>query len=308
MPVFNGEKYLIEAIESILNQTYRNFEFIIVNDASTDGSIKIINKYSKEDDRIKIISNPENLGIAGATNKGISHSNGEYIALMDQDDISLHERLEKEVGFLDENAEIMVVGANSIRLDEKGNLYKRRAVFETPPLIRWGLLFANQIQNPTVLMRRILFTKYGFRYENYMPSQDYRLWLQICQYFKLANLQENLLIHRIHSESASLRMNELFSIKAQEMKKDFVRKNLNYDISNNVVLALSNQSQFLSIEDAILTCKIIIKWMNNNKRGISKSNKTYINQKTSRKIRNIWYLQNKNFRLFPYVFYSLLLR
>ena len=139
MPVYNGEKYLREAIESILDQTYQDFEFIMVNDASTDGSGSILSEFANLDQRIRILTNESNLGIAGATNRGIAQARGEYIALMDQDDISLPERFEKQVEFLSNHPDISVLGTNSIILEEDGTYHYRRDVLETPGVNPLGI-------------------------------------------------------------------------------------------------------------------------------------------------------------------------
>ena len=110
MPVYNSEKYVAEAIESILCQTYKDFEFIIINDASTDSSLKIIAKYAKQDKRIKLINNKKNVKISASLNKGLSIAKGKYIARMDSDDISLPSRFELQTKFLADNPAVGIVG------------------------------------------------------------------------------------------------------------------------------------------------------------------------------------------------------
>lgn len=305
MPVYNGERFLQESIESILNQTFNGFEFLIVDDGSTDCSEEIISGYANTDERIHLIKNPNNLGIAGATNVGIANANGEYIALMDQDDISVPARLEKQVAFLDSHKDISVIGANSITQDEEGNQHFRHKLLETPGLIRWGLLFQNQIQNPTAMMRRTLFSIHEFKYENFEPSQDYHLWLRISKFYKLANLQDDLLIHRIHGLNASTALGNQFKTKLFEMRNEFVRENINCEISDEVLLNLSNPSQILALRDARLISKLILKWARLNKNSCSLSDWTYIKQKTSRMLRDIWVSHRRNMSLLPYVLFAL---
>ena len=120
MSVYNGEKYLSKAIESILNQSYRNFEFIIVDDASTDSSLEIINEYLKIDNRIIILSNNVNIGLGSSLNKAIQFSSGEFIARMDSDDISIPDRLEKQINYLLEHKNIHILGGDQIIIDERG--------------------------------------------------------------------------------------------------------------------------------------------------------------------------------------------
>jgi len=307
MPVYNGEKYLEESIDSILNQTFTDFEFIIVNDGSSDQSEEIIRNCQKKDDQIHLITNPNNLGIAEATNVGISYACGEYIALMDQDDISMPERLEKEVDFLDSHPDISVVGANSIRLDEDGNQYTRRDLLETPGLIRWGLLFRNQIQNPTAMIRKALFLESNLKYENFMPSQDYNFWLRISNSYKFANLQDNYLLHRLHGSNASKKFEHLHNHKVQEILRKFIKEHMNYDISTDTITGLSNPCQIRSRKDADLISKIIIKWYWLNKKSLTAEEKHYVKNKTSRMLRDIWYSQKRDMRLFHYVIISIML-
>lgn len=304
MPVYNGARFLQESIESILDQTFKDIEFLIVNDGSTDQSEEIIMEYAKIDDRINLITNPENLGIAEATNLGIAHARGEYIALMDQDDISMPERLEKQVVFLDTHPEISVVGANSIRLDEDGEQHFRQDVLETPGLIRWGLLFRDQIQNPTALMTRTLFSIQGYKYEDFMPSQDYRLWLKISQRFKLANLPDYLLVHRVHKTNASINFGHLRLSKIREMRKEFVNQLLDLDITEEVAAGLSDLSFINAIEDARMVSKIYIKWLKLNLVGALRDEKTYMRKKTRRALKNIWHYRSRDPRILPYILLS----
>ena len=125
MSVYNGEKYLVQAIDSILNQTYQNFEFIIIDDCSTDNSSHILQEYAQKDSRIKIIKKEKNIGIKGFIknlNLGISIAKGKYIARMDADDISLPERFQKQVDFLENNPEITLVGAQLNLINEQNKI------------------------------------------------------------------------------------------------------------------------------------------------------------------------------------------
>lgn len=307
MPVYNGERYLQESIESILNQTFNDFEFLIVNDCSTDQSEEIIRRYANKDNRIHLIINPKNLGIAEATNIGIANAHGEYIALMDQDDISLPERFEKEISFLETHPDVAVLGSNIRVLKEDGQLHDRHAVLETPGLVRWGLLFGNQIQNPTVMIQKNIFSKHGFAYENYMPTQDYQLWLRLSAKFNMANLPDSLLIHRLHNASASVNMRNLLSPNLLQMRKVFIKENLDLEVTDGISMGLLDMSCIHSIKDARIICKMIVKWYRLNQKNLNYEELNYIKQKTIRKLRNIWHLQNNSIRLSDFVLYSIFL-
>lgn len=309
MPVYNGEKYLSEAIESILNQTYRDLEFIIINDASTDSSPEIAESYAHRDARIRIIQNDKNLGISGATNRGIEEAQGEYIALMDQDDISLPERFEKEANFLEEHEQIAAISSNSLTLKENGEICERQAVFETPGLIRWGLLFKNQIQNSAAMMRKAILFQNNLRYEEFSPAQDYRFWSRLCLIADIANLQEPLIYHRLHENNASKLMLELQNTRTYAIRKDLIKRSLDYLVSDRTISILLHQGKPLSSREAEKTLILLIDWYRMNKRhGLEKTEIKYIRKKTSRVIREIWNKNNKTFRLLHYVVYSIFLK
>ena len=121
MPVYNAEKYLVESIESILNQSLKNFEFIIINDGSKDKSLGIIKKYAKKDKRIILLNNSRNLGLQKTLNKGLEVARGKYVARMDADDISLPKRLEIQFNYMEDHLEIFLVGSSAIVIDGNGN-------------------------------------------------------------------------------------------------------------------------------------------------------------------------------------------
>ncbi len=202
LPVYNGEKYLKEAIESILNQTYKDFEFIIINDGSTDKSLDIIEKYKKEDERIIVISR-ENKGLIATLNEGIEKAKGKYIARMDQDDISLPNRFEEQLKFLEKNPEIGVCGTWVEVFGENRNpiLWKMPIKDEE---LRPRLLFSVTFAHPSVMMRKGLINQYNLRYnEKYINAEDYKFWLDFSKYTKFGNIPKKLFLYRYHETSVS---------------------------------------------------------------------------------------------------------
>ncbi len=195
MPVYNAKIYLREAIDSILNQTFRDFEFLIINDASTDSSKNIILSY--KDSRIRYFENKKNLGVARTLNRGLRLAKGEYIARMDADDISLPFRLERQVAYMYKHPRIAVCGTWLKALyDTKGEIWKTPATHEE---IRSLMLFHDAIFHPTVMIRTGIIKKYNLRYsESYPYAEDYELWIRITKHSLLANLPEVLLYHRVH--------------------------------------------------------------------------------------------------------------
>ena len=152
MAVYNGEKFLEEAIGSILKQTFLNFEFIIIDDGSEDTSLKIIKNF--KDKRISILENNKNIGLSASLNKGIKLSKGKYIARMDADDISLPERLEKQYNFMERNPNIGIVGTGYDLINESGERMGTYIYPDNPVTIHWKLLTGPVFPHPTVMLRK----------------------------------------------------------------------------------------------------------------------------------------------------------
>jgi glycosyltransferase involved in cell wall biosynthesis len=200
MPVFNGEKYLREAIESILAQTYDNFELIIINDGSTDASEEIIQTY--DDSRIIYIKNPENYKLIKTLNIGFSIAKGCYIARMDADDISHLDRLQKQVQFLDVNEEYGLVGSGVNLLNGEN---KSQLLYHTDhESLKFALAFYCPFIHPSVMIRSSVLLNVDCVFDsNYVHAEDYELWTRLAFKTKMANLPEYLLNYRIHDEQIS---------------------------------------------------------------------------------------------------------
>ncbi|MGL4739215.1 MAG: glycosyltransferase family 2 protein [Sarcina sp.] len=208
MSVFNGEKFLKEAIESILNQTFKNFEFLIINDGSTDQSLDILKSYS--DERIKILDNSGNKGLIYSLNRGVKESQGEYIARMDADDISMPNRLEKQVEFLDENIDVNLVGS-SIECIFEGIPLIKKLVKAIPDyeFIKVKAIFESTFYHPTVMFRKSIIEQYNLTYdERYKHAEDYGLWNNMMLRGKVSNLNEPLLNYRIVKTSVTRKANK----------------------------------------------------------------------------------------------------
>lgn len=202
MSVYNGEKFLRESIESILAQTYSDFEFIIIDDCSTDNSVNIVRSY--EDKRIHLVRNEYNMHLPVSFNKGIRLSKGQYIARMDADDISVLNRFDKQVNYLDKHSDVAVVGGGFQAIDADGNeLYMHHPA--TGEKIARYCLMPTPLAHPTVMMRRDIIVDNNLFYdERYSSAQDYDLWQRINKKFKIDNLTDILLKYRIQSNSISI--------------------------------------------------------------------------------------------------------
>ena len=213
MPVYNSVKYINEAIDSILNQTFENFEMILVDDCSNDGTRKIIESYN--DNRIKILYNTENRGVAYTRNRALEHSRGEYIAIMDHDDIALPTRLEREVQFLDENPDYGVVGGRVQTIRQDGTVIKRTNVaYVNPDYIKAIFLFRNVFCNSEVMFRSELARKNNIRYEEKCYGmEDFKFWIKMSKITKMTNIDELFLKHRIHEKSITNVVSKDFEIE-----------------------------------------------------------------------------------------------
>ena len=199
--------YLEESINSILSQTYSNFEFIIVDDGSTDGSIEKIKSF--DDPRIKLICNKRKHGLAYSLNKGFSVCKGKYIARMDSDDISLPKRFEKQVGFMEKNENTIVCGTWAEVIDDNGNNIRSNFIRETiadMDSYKIRLLFSNNplLLHPSAFFNRSLLVKYNIHYdEQYKYAQDYKMWVDCSVHANCNIIPQYLLQYRKHSLSVS---------------------------------------------------------------------------------------------------------
>jgi len=213
--VYNTEKYIREAVQSILDQTFTNFELIIIDDASTDNTLEILQSF--KDDRIVLISNKTNQGIPKNANTALKLAKGEYIAKMDGDDISHPKRLERQLAYLNNNPEVVICGSWAQIFDADDVLIR------TPVLhneIKAGLLFLNVMFNPAIMFRSSLYKHYGCCYnEDFPVLEDYTLWLDALDQVKFANVPEVLLKYRVHSSNISV-----FKKNNQEMLNDYHHK------------------------------------------------------------------------------------
>jgi glycosyltransferase involved in cell wall biosynthesis len=196
MAVYNGERYLRESIESILAQAFEDFEFLIINDGSTDSTREVI--LSHHDPRIRLVDNDRNLGLARSLNRGLEVAEGEYIARQDVDDISEPERLAKQVIFLDSHPDVALLGTWYRELDSQGNFIKKRTLPCDYTEIRWSLLFYCPFAHSAVMLRRsAVLGQIGSYNEALTYSLDYELWLRIARRMRVGNLNEYLVTYRI---------------------------------------------------------------------------------------------------------------
>lgn len=200
------DEYIRFAIESILNQTYSDYEFIIVlDDPYNTAALKILNEYNEKEERIIVIINKENVGLALSLNRAIEIAQGEYLARMDADDISLPDRFKMQIDFLDAHPNISVLGTNKNIMNENGDIISKGGHLPTTPENTEKVLkYANIIVHPSVMMRTKDIKKIG-GYRNFPSTQDFDLWLRVLTSgLKICNLDEYLINYRINSQGVSM--------------------------------------------------------------------------------------------------------
>lgn len=227
MPAYNGEKYIKEAIDSVLNQTYCNFELIIVEDKSTDNTLSIIQEFKSS--KIKVYLNNENRGIAYSTNRAISKSKGKYIALLDDDDIALSRRLEWQVTFLEEHEEIDILGGRSALIDKNGKFirYDKEPIYN-PKFIKANLLFYNKkFANCTAMIRRSFIERYNLKYqENCLGMQDFKFYIDSSKVGAMTSIDYLIHLKRIHDEEVTVLSQKIYAEERKKLHAQFQRESL----------------------------------------------------------------------------------
>lgn len=227
MPAFNAEKYLKESVDSILNQTYKNWELLIINDGSSDNTEKLISEYVAQDSRIFGLENEGNKGLVFTRNKGLQAAKGKYVANLDSDDIAYPNRLNLQINYLEENPNVVLLGSSCELIDEKGNHlgFEKREIGQNQ--IKSVLVFSNYFINSTVVIRREKLENLSYA-DNYAPAEDYQLVTQLKDSGELVNLEEVLVKYRLHG-------NNISTINKKE-QDDAIRR-----IHKNLILELGVQ-------------------------------------------------------------------
>lgn len=279
MPVYNGEKYLKEAIDSILNQTYTDFEFIIINDGSTDSTKEIIQSF--EDQRIVVLENEKNLGIVSTLNRGLDCAVGEYIARMDADDIAEKGRLEKQVNTLDGDSTIGVLGTGTRVF---GDDIEDKEMHSTlnPNQLKAELIFSSCICHPSVMIRKKVLDEFGIRYkEEYKGAEDYEMWWQIAAVSKIASIPDILHNYRIHKQQITQTKDEAYKqvmVRMLELKL----KSIQLKLSDNekqcfMIYCLGNFKEY-ELKEMQVFINVLYKILENNRQD------RYFEQKSLRKV------------------------
>lgn len=213
MAVYNGGKFLPLSIKSIISQSFEDFEFLIIDDGSTDKSLLTIKGFAEKDERIRVISR-QNKGLIYSLNEGLKLAKGEYIARQDADDISLPNRLELQVSALEKDKSVAMVGSNYAWIDSEGKVINTTDVFTNSNDLKAGLIFCNQFGHGTVMLRKEMALKAGGYSKDHKYAEDYDLWTRLARQSPIINLKEVHYQWRHHKTSVSQQ-------KAEEMVRSF---------------------------------------------------------------------------------------
>lgn len=235
MPVHNGEKFVQDAINSVLGQTFRDFEYIIVDDASTDSTPQILEAAAKRDARIRVIRLKTNAGIVGALNAGLDEVTGQYVARMDADDICLPERFEVQVAFLDQRPDVVLVGGSIEYIDAEGNLLRSTRRARDPWSVRWLLRFMPPIAHPTFMFRSRLADGAQLRYNPvFSCTEDYAFLCDAAFHGDIVSLPEIVLKYRMHGASISHTKYRQQLTQALEISTAYQKKALDPELQGDL--------------------------------------------------------------------------
>lgn len=255
--VYNGEQYIKECIESIINQTFTDLEIIVIDDASTDNTASIVK--SIKDERIFIYTNEKNSGPFVSANTGLALAKGKYIARLDADDVSHRDRFEKQIEFLEKTG-YELVGSNLQIIDENGKKTNQIINPETHEENVGNILFANSIAHSSVMFSRDFVNKIGGYSTEFNKAQDYDLWLKIIAAGgRVYNLQDFLIDYRVHSQSIT----SMFRSKQEEIARHIIKKYIklffNINLSERQIDILRNKVDNLNFAERIITVRFLIK-------------------------------------------------
>lgn len=245
MGTYNDDKFISDAVNSILVQSFKDLEFIIINDGSIDMTADILRKFS--DNRMRVVDRA-NMGISAARRKAIEISEGEYIAIQDGDDISFHERLEKQIKFLDINKNIGLVGTAVLGIDEKNGELISKHFPENNDVIQKRILSENCFCSPSIMFRRDIYKRIGGYRDEFKVAEDYDLLLRFAETCEVHNLKEVLYKRRLNRNSLSVTMfNQMnsYTLLAQILAKER-RSGKNEKFEENMNKIIKQEHTYIS--------------------------------------------------------------
>lgn len=222
MSVYNGERFVAEAVESILNQSCTDFEFLVVNDGSTDRSADIIRSFN--DPRIVYIENPVNMGLIASLNKGLALARGRYIARMDHDDVALPERFSEQIAHLEGNRDLVVAGSDYYLVTDNRETRSAQHWSRHSDYLKTVLLFSTCFAHPTVMMKNV-FRETGLTYEGeFKHTEDYRLWTRLAAQGGFAVIPKALIRYRVHAGQTTVQNRSAQFALSARIREDYLEK------------------------------------------------------------------------------------
>ncbi|MCL2312733.1 MAG: glycosyltransferase [Firmicutes bacterium] len=228
MPAYNAEKYIGEAITSVLNQTFTDFELVVINDGSTDNTEEII--LSFKDERIRYVINESNLKLIATLNKGIDLALGKYIARIDADDICLLNRFEKQIAFFEKHPDYVLCGSWAHLINSQGEMTGRVKYIDTHNLLKISLLFTVPLIHPSVMAKTDILKQFKYS-ASALHTEDFDLWLRIVNAgYKIANIPEYLIKYRWHDTNISVENEAFQTEKKFELLKPYIESFIGREI------------------------------------------------------------------------------
>lgn len=239
MPLYRSQKFLKEAIESVLQQTFGDFEFLILVDNATDETVNILHEYKKSDSRIKIYYN-DGIGLINSLNLGFKEANGKYFVRMDSDDICLPTRLEKQYQYMEKHPEIGILGTSFEIINDSGNTTCIFQPVKNPKVIKWRLIFDNCLTHSSVIIRSSIIEKIGYYRLDAKHAEDYDLWVRASHVTNIANHPDVLMKYRIHDESVSSIMLDHQENIVKELVYNNINNLLDYNATEENIFDIRN--------------------------------------------------------------------
>jgi glycosyltransferase involved in cell wall biosynthesis len=243
LPVYNGQRFLAEAVDSVLRQTYREFQFVIVDDGSTDRTAEILDGFARSDSRVVVRSHLRNLGVRSALNEACHLASGECLAVMNHDDICQPDRLLKQVEFLIRYPDVGLVGGAVEVIDERGTGRGVRRYPTAPNFIPWAMIFYNCFAHPTVMMRRQALEAVGYYPSGYEGgTDDYALVMRLSRVTRIANLHDVVLRYRVSGENMTSKAWDAQEIGANRVVREAVEQIVHRSVPVELASALRGLS------------------------------------------------------------------
>lgn len=292
LPAYNCEKYIEESVTSILNQTYDNFELIIIDDGSTDKTFNILKSF--KDSRVRLYKNKINRGIIYSLNKGIFKSKGQFVARADGDDICEKDRFKKQINFLNKNKKISILGTGLSMINDRGKIKKFFFYPKSDILIKWSMLFSCPISHPSVMIRKNILKKIKNYNSDAKYAEDYDLWSKLIHKGrKFENLPIALIRLRKHNSNITYKKFKAHSLMGAKISKKNIEFNfkslgkVNFDMIK-CIFSLGKIQKSKSKDSIYFICEIFKLFIKKNRKDLNYSEIKDIKANALKMIAKIW--------------------